>query len=176
MLEASKRAIPNTIKALLSHETVMRKFLDLFERATFSKEGSAQDKHLKAWLKFMQKIGSEKLFPNPTTAANINESMRILLRERRLNGTTLDISVVCDQVSAAFHASSGAGVENVDAALQLLTDSKPARVLMAQVRQPFSDRNGREGQAYSGHTGRQEVDEMSVAELRQEVPESRNTI
>ena len=38
--------------------------------------------------------------------------------------------------------SSGAGVENIDAALQLLTDSKPARVLMAQVKQSFSDRNG----------------------------------
>ena len=44
--------------------------------------------------------------------------------------------------------SSGAGAENVDAALQLLTDSIPARVLLAQVRQPLSDRNGREGQAY----------------------------
>ena len=28
--------------------------------------------------------------------------------------------------------SSGAGVENVDATIQLLTDARPARVLMAQ--------------------------------------------
>ena len=69
--------------------------------------------------------------------------------------------------------SSGAGVENVDAALQLLTDSKPARVLMAQVRQPLSDRNGLEGQAYGG---RKHVDEMNVAELHKEVSENRNTI
>ena len=58
--------------------------------------------------------------------------------ERKLNCTTLDISVVWDQVRAAFHVSSGAGVKIVDAALQLLADAKPARVLMAQVRQPFS--------------------------------------
>ena len=67
VLEASKRAIPNSTAALRSHETVMMNFLDLIERATFSKEGSAHNKHLKAWMEFMQKIGSEKLFPNPTT-------------------------------------------------------------------------------------------------------------
>ena len=104
----------------------------------------------------MQRIGSEKLFPYLTTAANVNESMRILLRERRL-----DISVVWDQARTAFHASSSAGVENVDAALQLLTDLKLARVLMAQVRQPFSDRNGREGQTHGGR--KPPVDEMGVA-------------
>ena len=69
--------------------------------------------------------------------------------------------------------SSGAGAENVDADLQLLTDSKPARVLLAQVRQPLSDRTGRDGQV-SG--GRKHVDDMSPAELRQEVSENRNTI
>ena len=69
--------------------------------------------------------------------------------------------------------SSGAGVDNEDAAPQLLTDSRPARVLMAQVRQPLSDRNGGEGQAYGR---RQHVYDMNVAELRQEVSESRNTI
>ena len=90
VLEASKREIPNNIEALQSHETVMRNFLGLFELATFSKEGSAQDKHLKAWIEFMQRTGSEKLFPNLTTAANENESMRVLLRERRQNGTTLE--------------------------------------------------------------------------------------
>ena len=63
--------------------------------------------------------------------------------------------------------------EYVDAALQLLADSTPARVLMAQVRQPLSDRNGRDGQAYRG---REHVEDMSVAELRQEVSENRNTI
>ena len=62
----------------------------------------------------------------------------------------------------------------MDAALQLLTDSKLARILMAQARQPFSYLNGRKGQAYSGRSP--PVDEMSVAELRQEVSESRNTI
>ena len=69
--------------------------------------------------------------------------------------------------------SSGAGAKNVDAALQILTDLKPARVLLAQVRQPFSDKNGRDGQGYGG---RKHVDDMSQAELRQEVSESRNTI
>ena len=60
--------------------------------------------------------------------------------------------------------STGAGVENVDAALQLLSDSKPACVLMAQARQHLSDQNGREGHAYSGR--RPDVEDMSVAELR----------
>ena len=100
--------------------------------------------------------------------------MRILLRDRKTNSTALEFSVVWNQVRAGFHASSGAVVENVDAALQLLTDSKPSRVLMAQVRKPFSYRNGREGQAYNGR--RPDVDEMSVAELCQEVSERRNTI
>ena len=86
----------------------------------------------------------------------------------------LDMSVVWDQVSAAFQSSSGAGVENVDEAIQLLPDAKPARVLMAQVRQPVSDRNGREGQAQGGR--KPPVDEKGVAELRQELAESRNTI
>ena len=85
-LEASKKAIPSTIEALRSYETVtvMRNFLDLHERSSFSQQGSAHDKHVKAWLEFMQWTGSEKLFPNLTTAANV-KSMRILLRERRLN-------------------------------------------------------------------------------------------
>ena len=102
-MQSSKRAILNSKEALQSHETVMRNFLDLFERATFSKEGSAQDEHLKAWMEYMQKIGSEKLFTNLTTAAKVNELMRVLLRERRMNGTTLDISVVWDQVRASMH-------------------------------------------------------------------------
>ena len=56
VLEASKRVIPNSTAALRSHETVMKNFLDLIERAAFSKEGSAHDKHLKSWMEFMQKI------------------------------------------------------------------------------------------------------------------------
>ena len=67
--------------------------------------------------------------------------------------------------------SSGTGVENVDAALQMLNDnSKTARVLMAQVRQPFSNRNGQEPR------GRKHVDDMNVTEIRQECSENRNTI
>ena len=85
----------------------------------------------------------------------------------------LESAVVWDQVRAAFLMSLGAGAENVDAALHLLTDSKPARVLLAQVRQPFSDKNGRDGQ---GYCGRKHVDDMSPAELRQEVSENSNTI
>ena len=53
VLEASKRSIPNSVAAFRSHKTVMRNFLDLIERATFSKEGSAHDKHLKAWMEFV---------------------------------------------------------------------------------------------------------------------------
>ena len=67
--------------------------------------------------------------------------------------------------------SCGTGVENVDAALQMLTDnSRPTRVLMAQVRQPFSDRNGQNPRV------RKHVNDMNVAELQQEVCENRKTI
>ena len=63
---------------------MMGNFLDLFERATFTPEGSAYDKHLKAWIENMQKTGSLELFPNSTTASNLNfnEGKMILLRER----------------------------------------------------------------------------------------------
>ena len=47
----------------------------------------------------MQKTGSEGLFPNPTTAANVNEATRVLLRERKTTALPLDFSVVWDQVS-----------------------------------------------------------------------------
>ena len=47
VLEASNEAIPSTIDALRSYEMVMRNFLDLHERSTFSSKGSAEDKHLK---------------------------------------------------------------------------------------------------------------------------------
>ena len=53
----------------------MRNFLDVHERSTFSTKGSAKDKHLKAWIEFMQRTGSERLFPNITTAANVNDSI-----------------------------------------------------------------------------------------------------
>jgi hypothetical protein len=74
VLEASKKAIPSSVGALRSNEIVMSNFLDLIERATFSPERSAHDKHLKAWIENMQKTGSEGLFPNPATAANVNEA------------------------------------------------------------------------------------------------------
>ena len=45
-----------------------------------------------------------------------------------------------------------------------------ARVLMAEVRQPFSNRNGQEPR------GRKNIDDMNVNELRQECYENRNTI
>ena len=44
---------------------------------------------------------------------------------------------------------------------------------MAQTRQQSIDRTGREGQAQGGNKG--PVEEMSLAELRQELAESRNT-
>ena len=48
VLEASKKPVQvqGSIEALRSHETVMRNFLDLHERSTFSPQGSANDKHL----------------------------------------------------------------------------------------------------------------------------------
>ena len=125
VLVASKKAIPNGVGALRNHEIVMSNFLDLWERATFSPGGSAHNKHLKTWIENMQKIGEEVLFPNPTTAANVNEATRVLLRNRRTTGVPLELSVVWDQVRGGFLMSSGAGAENVDAALQLLTDAKP---------------------------------------------------
>ena len=174
VLEASKMAIPENIQRLCSHETLMRNFLVMHERSTFSPKRSGEDKHLKAWLEKMQKTGAKRLFPNITTAANVNESIRVLLRERALYGTKLALSVVCDHVRAAYQTSSEAGVKNVHAAIQLLTDAKPARVLMAQARQPFSNLNGRECPAQGGRVP--SVDEMGVADLRQEVAESSNTI
>ena len=86
VLTASKKAIPGSIGALRNHEIVMTNFLELYERATFSPEGSAHDKHLKTWIENMQKVGSEALFPNSTTAANVNEVTRTLLRNRRTTG------------------------------------------------------------------------------------------
>ena len=96
------------------------------------------------------------------------------MRSRAQFGAKLTSSAVWDRIRGAYQACSGAGVENVDEAIQLLTDAKPVRVLMAQARQPFTDRNGREGPAQGG--GKGPVEEMGLAELRQELAESRNTI
>ena len=74
----------------------MGNFLDLYERATFSPEGSAHDKHLKAWIENMQKTGSLECFPETTTASNVNEGTRILLRERMQNGSQLNFAAVWD--------------------------------------------------------------------------------
>ena len=110
----------------------------------------------------MQKTGSLELFPNSTTASNVNEGTRILLRERMQYGSQLSFAAVWDAVRTGYLMSCGTGVENIDAALQLLNgNSQPARVLMAQVRQPFSNRNGQEPK------GRKHVDDMNIAELRQ---------
>ena len=125
VLTASKKAIPGNIGALRNQEIVMTNFLELFERATFSPEGSAHDKHLKTWIEKMHEVGAEVLFPNPTTAVNVNEATRAHLRDRRTTSVPLEFLVVWDQVRAGFLMSSGAGAENVDAALQLLTDAKP---------------------------------------------------
>ena len=122
----------------------------------------------------MQKTtGSLELFPNTTTASNVNEGTRILLRVRMHNGSQLNFAAVWDVIRTGYLMSCGTGVENVDAALRMLNDnSKPARVLMVQARQPFSNRNGQEPRS------RKHVDDMSQAdsELRQEVCESKNTI
>ena len=145
VLESSKKAIPSGVGALREQEVVMANYLDLFERATFAPEGSAHDKHLKAWIENMQKTGSLEFFPNSTTASNVNEGTRILLRERMQRGTPLSFAAVWDAVRSGYLMSCGTGSENVDAALQLLNgSSKTARVLMAQVRQPFSNLNGQE--------------------------------
>ena len=110
VLTASKKAIPGSIGALRNHQIVMTNFLELYERASFSPEGSAHDKHLKPWIENMQKVGSEALFPNSTTTANVNEVTRTLLRNRRTTGVPLESSVNWDQVCAAFRflMSSGA--------------------------------------------------------------------
>ena len=80
------------------------------------------------------------------------------------NGYPLNFASVWDAVRTGYFMSCGTGVENVDAALQVLTNnSKPARVLMAQARQPFSNQNGQEPR------GCKHVDDMSQAEQRQEV-------
>ena len=48
VLEASKNAIPDSIEKLRVHDKLMRNYLDMHERSTFSPKGSSMDKHLKA--------------------------------------------------------------------------------------------------------------------------------
>ena len=48
VLEASKKAIPESIEKLCPHGTLMRNFLGMQERSTFSPKGSSEVKHLKA--------------------------------------------------------------------------------------------------------------------------------
>ncbi len=45
VLEASKKAIQESIEKLKIHEKLMRKFLDMHEQATISLKGSGEDKH-----------------------------------------------------------------------------------------------------------------------------------
>ena len=96
------------------------------------------------------------------------------MRSRQSQGIKLILSAVWDQVCAGYLATSGAGVDDVNKAIQLLTDTKPARVFMAQVRQALADQNGRGGQAQGGRKG--PVEDMGVAEMHQELAEARNTI
>ena len=96
VLEASKKAIPDSIEKLRVYEKMMRNYLDMHERSTFSPKGSSEDKNLKAWIENMQTAGAERSFPNLTTAANANKSMRILMRSRAQFrvGTKLTLSTV----------------------------------------------------------------------------------
>ena len=75
------------------------------------------------------------------------------MRSRQQFGTKLTLLTVWDQVQTGYMVTSGAGVENVtkDIRVQLLTDPKPV---------------GRKGP----------VEEMGVAEMRQELAEARDTI
>ncbi len=83
VLETSKKSIPESIERLRIHEKIMRNYVDLYERATFSTKGSYEDKLLGDWLKFMMKTGSEQKFPNTATASKAIESARILMRSRQ---------------------------------------------------------------------------------------------
>jgi hypothetical protein len=76
VLETSKKSMPESIKRLRIHEKIMRNYVDLYRRATFSPRGSHEDKFLGDWLKFMMKTGSEPRFPNTATATNAIVLMR----------------------------------------------------------------------------------------------------
>ncbi len=83
-------------------------------------------------------------------------------------------SVVWDQIRSAFLSTGGAGSENVSETLNLLNDAKPARLFLAQARQPYTDRNGRDSAAQDGRRGN--IDDMTCAQAKQELVEARNTI
>ena len=80
VLEALKKAIPDSFEKLCIHEKLMRNYLDMYEGSTSSLKGSSEDKHFKAWIENIQKAGAERSFPDLTTAANVNEAIRILMR------------------------------------------------------------------------------------------------
>jgi hypothetical protein len=84
------------------------------------------------------------------------------------------MSIVWDMVRAAYLGTSGASVEDVSETLSLLSDHRPVRVLLAQTRQPFADKNGRDGAAPA--VRKDTIDNTEVVTLRQELAESRNTI
>ena len=47
VLEVSKKAIPEIAeKPLRIHEKLIRNYLDMYQRSTFSLKGSSEDKHL----------------------------------------------------------------------------------------------------------------------------------
>ncbi len=69
ILETSKKSISESIEKLRIHEKIMRNYVDLHERATFSPRGSYEDKFLADLLKFIIKMGSEQKFPNTATAS-----------------------------------------------------------------------------------------------------------
>jgi hypothetical protein len=76
------------------HKTIMRHYVDLYKRATFSLRGSHEDKFLGDWLKFMLKTGSEQRFPDTATASNAIESARILTRSRKMGyGIRFDLYI-----------------------------------------------------------------------------------
>ncbi len=97
VLETSKKSIPDSIERLRIHEKIMRDYVNLFERVTFSTKGSYDHKFLGDWLKSMMKTVSEQKFPTTATASNAIESARILMRSRQ-GGVKLVQSVVWDQI------------------------------------------------------------------------------
>ena len=92
VLGASTKAIPDSIEKLHTHQKLMSNIwicTSVAECSTFSPKGLSKDKHLKSRIENMQKAGAESSFPNLTTAANVNEAMRILMRSRAQSGTML---------------------------------------------------------------------------------------
>lgn len=109
ILQASKKAIPDSINKPLIHE----EYLEMYEHTTFSSRGSSEDsdRHLKDWAMNMFKTGAEKQFPNMTIAINTIEAMRILMKSRQQSGFKLTLVMFWDQVQAACMLTSGAVVK-----------------------------------------------------------------